>query len=517
MSNQTPGPNSAAVADESQTDTAPPAVKIGFLQRFTILRTAARELWLTFAIKFTMVVAYSVMNSTMILWLSSDLGFGDLKAGAWMGVWSSALTLVTVMVGSLTDSVGIRRTLLMGAGVCIAARLMLTFSVNPLIAITFGLMPLAVGEALLGPVMVAATKRYATTAQRSISFSIIYAVMNAGFFVASYIFDYVRQGFEYNGRHFGGEYGSYPIPFIGELSTYRTLFLISFLLTVPTYLIVRFFMREGVEVTDQGMTITPAVSKYPGAGMFQTLWLTIKDTALDTVRIFAGLWKQPGFYRFLLFLLFASFMRLIFYHTSYTFPKFGIRELGEGAPIGRLSAINFVLIIFLVPVVGALTMRISAYKMVVFGSCIAAASVFFMAVPPEIFKPLADGWLGHLIAHKWFKIPGEVNPWFISIVLFYVTVSLGEAFYSPRLYEYAAVIAPRGQEASYMALSYLPMFLAKLVAAPLSGWLLMTYCPEVGERRSHTMWLIIALMTAIAPVGLIVFRRYIRVQEAGRE
>jgi hypothetical protein len=276
-------------------------------------------------------------------------------------------------------------------------------------------------------------------------------------------------------------------------------------------------MREGVDVTDDGVTVTPLVPKYPGVGTVRSLLLTVVDTAKDTARIFAGLWQQAGFYRFLLFLLFASFMRLIFYHTSYTFPKFGIRELGDGAPIGRLSAINNILIIFLVPVVGALTQRIAAYKMVVFGSCIAASSVFFMAVPPDVFRPLADGWFGDLIAHKWFGMTGPVNPWYVSIVLFYVMVSLGEAFYSPRLYEYAAVIAPKGQEASYMALSYLPMFLAKLVAAPLSGWLLLEFCPEKGTRHSQTMWLIIALMTAVAPVGLIVFRKYIKVQEAGRE
>lgn len=508
MSNQIQGPTSAATADETQSDVAPPEVKVGFVERFTVLRTAARELWTTFAVKFTMIVAYSIMNSTMILWMSSDLGFGDLKAGAWMGAWSSVLTLVTVMAGSLTDSIGIRRTLLLGSGICIASRVALTGSVNPVVALGLGLFPLAMGEALLGPVMVAATKRFATTAQRSISFSIVYAVMNAGFLVASYVFDYVRQGL--------GEHGHYNL--LGmELSTYRTLFLISLCLSLPTFLLTFFFMREGVEVTDKGVTVTPPVTKYPGAGVVRSLTLTVKDTAKDTFRIFGGLWTQPGFYRFLVFLLFASFMRLIFYHTSYTFPKFGIRELGDGAPIGRLSAINNILIIFLVPVVGALTQRIAAYKMVVFGSCIAASSVFFMALPPDVFKPLADGWFGHLIAHKWFGLSGPVNPWYVSIVLFYVTVSLGEAFYSPRLYEYAAVIAPKGQEASYMALSYLPMFLAKLVAAPLSGWLLMEFCPEKGIRHSQTMWLIIALMTAIAPIGLIVFRSYLRVQEAGRE
>ena len=39
----------------------------------------------------------------------------------------------------------------------------------------------AAGEAMLTPVMVAAVRRYATTAQRSIAFAIFYAMMNTGF------------------------------------------------------------------------------------------------------------------------------------------------------------------------------------------------------------------------------------------------------------------------------------------------------------------------------------------------
>src|SRR5207302_2541082 len=60
-------------------------------------------------------------------------------------------------------------------------------------ALVCGLLPLAVGEALGTPVLLAATRVYSTTAQRSISFSIIYALMNVGYFVAGYVFDFIRS------------------------------------------------------------------------------------------------------------------------------------------------------------------------------------------------------------------------------------------------------------------------------------------------------------------------------------
>lgn len=60
-----------------------------------------------------------------------------------------------------------------------------------------------------------------------------------------------------------------------------------------------------------------------------------------------------------------------------------------------------------------------------------------------------------------------------------------------------------------MALSSAPLFLAKLPVGFLSGYLLERYCPEEGERRSQTMWLIFGLLTATSPILLTVFWGYV--------
>jgi dipeptide/tripeptide permease len=114
-------------------------------------------------------------------------------------------------------------------------------------------------------------------------------------------------------------------------------------------------------------------------------------------------------------------------------------------------------------------------------------------------------------------LTGEIHPYYVMIALFITLFSVGEAFYSPRVYEYAAAIAPKGQEASYSALSYIPLLLGKIMATTVSGMLLAKYCPEVGERNSGMMWLVIGLLAAICPIGLLLLRPYIRVHEAGRE
>jgi MFS family permease len=483
---------------------------VSFIGRFTVLKGAVRELWIIFGAKLLAILAYGVMNSTLVLWLSSDLGYSDIGAGNLIFAWSMMMTFFTVLVGSLVDAIGLRKAFLLGFAVCIFSRGMMTFATAKWLALPFGLFVLALGEALMTPVMVAAVRRYTTTAQRSISFSIFYAMMNVGFFIASWVFDHVRMTL--------GEYGRFRIPILdASLSTYRTLFLLSFMFSLPGLALMYFGLRDGVEATDEGVRITPDQPKYRSETMLKALGLMIRDALRDTVRIFAGLWRQPAFYKFLAFLSLVVAVRVIVYHMYYTYPKFGIRELGEGAPIGFWLRLNTILIVILVPLVGALTQKISAYRMITFGSLISALSVFIMAMPPHWFQSLADGLPGDLIVHQWLRVPGTVNPYYVMIFCYVVLLSIGEALWSPRLYEYTAAIAPKGQEASYMSLSYLPFFLAKLVVGSLSGLLLTRYCPATGPRDSQTLWLFIALPTLIAPLGLLVLRRYIRVQEAGRE
>jgi len=376
-------------------------------------------------------------------------------------------------------------------------------------ALSGGLIPLAICEALGTPVMVAAVRRYSNTRQRSISFSIFYAMMNLGFLVANLLFDSVRQSL--------GEHGQFHVPLLGvSISTYRALLLVGLVLEASLLPLV-YFLRNGAEATDQGLVVHPEKVKEVGLGFWEGLTRAMGQTARDTARLFSSLIKQDGFYRLIAFLMLIAFLKLIVMQMYYVFPTFGIRELGDGAPVGKLWAVNSILIIFLVPIIGALTQKYQAYSMVILGGIISAVSVFIMALPTAWFEGLAAGPLGKWIHHSYLGLSGGVHPYYVMIVFFVVLLSFGEAFYSPRVYEYAASIAPRGQETSYSSLSYVPFLLAKLLIGTLSAQLLAAYCPPSGPRHSSTMWLVVAIVASIAPVGLLVFRKFIKVQEAGRE
>lgn len=486
-----------------------------FIKKFTVLRSAPRELWIVYAAYILENLAYKVgAAGVLVLWLSSDLGFGDVEAGGMLAGWSIMMTLITVLVGSLTDALGIRKTFLLGFWVCLASRCVMTLTVNKWIVLPFGLYFQAVGLALMVPVMIAAVKIYTNAAQRSVAFSFYYALMNLGFAAGDWIFDRLRSS---RGL---GEYGSWTLPLIGmELSTYRVLIFVSVLFTIPGLILTWAFLREGVEMTEEGVKISPRVTVAKRTfGIFKTAWIAIRDTAVKTVHIFLSLWRQPSFYRFLLFMSLVVGVRMIFYHLVFTFPKYGIRELGDGAPIAQLSGmLNSILIVVLVPICGVLTQRVTAYRMVMVGSLVSALSVFVIALPPHWFAPLAHSWLGDLIAHSWLRVPGEVNPLYISIFFFIVMLSVGEALWSPRLYEYSAAIAPRGQEASYLSMSYLPYFGAKFLVGGTSGWLLAKFCPAEGPRHPEIMWMLIGGMALVTPIGAFVFRRQLQLQESGRE
>jgi MFS family permease len=485
------------------------------LQKFRVMGSAPRELWIIYAAYILENLAYKLGSAAVLpLWLSSDLGYNDVKAGAMIATWSAIMTLVTVLVGSLSDALGVRKTFLLAFWTCLVARSVMALTTAKWLVLPFGLYLDAVGIALMIPVMTVACKRYTNAAQRSVAFSLYYALMNLGYAIGDKIFDVLR------GAHGLGELGHWTLPGLGlELSTYRVLILLGVGFTVPGLILVWLFVREGVEMTETGVKITPRnVAVNTGVNPMVALWRSCRGTAVTTGTIFKSLWQRPAFYRFLIFMTIVVGVRMIFYQLAYTFPKYGIRELGSGAPFAHLSGmLNSLLVVVLVPICGVLTQKFSAYRMVTIGSLVSALSVFFIALPPAWFQPVADGWLGNLVVHHWLSVPGPVNPLYISIFFFVVVLSIGEALWSPRLYEYAAAVAPKGQEASYMALSLLPMFVAKFVVGGISGWLLSVFCPAEGPRRSEVMWFIIGCMALITPVGTYLFRKQIQVHEEGRD
>jgi dipeptide/tripeptide permease len=286
------------------------------------------------------------------------------------------------------------------------------------------------------PTMTAAVRRYTNRETVAFGFSFFYVVMNIGALVAPLTVGALRKWLK-GGLDLGGLH----------LTTSQVIFTIA---TVVTALAAWIVMR----LRDD----TPAAStdgkpkKGPGA-------------------IFAEVSKERAFWGFMLFVSLLVLVRLIFQHAHQTWPKYTMRVIDKDFDWAFFWSINPAMVIVLTPVMTALTRGLSAFWCIVTGAFITAGSVFFLVASDTVAAQVA----------------------------FVATLSVGECLWSPRLYEYTATIAPPGREASYMGLSQVPMFFAKMAVGGISGYLLTQYCPETGERQPHLMWAIIGADDARRP------------------
>ena len=108
--------------------------------------------------------------------------------------------------------------------------------------------------------------------------------------------------------------------------------------------------------------------------------------------------------------------------------------------------------------------------MVIIGGTICAAGVFIMALPTAWFQPAANGAIRTLARPQLPWTEWSIHPYYVMTAMYLIVFSIGEAFYSPRVYEYAAAIAPKGQEASYGALAYFRFSSANFSSARAAGF-----------------------------------------------
>jgi POT family proton-dependent oligopeptide transporter len=475
------------------------------------LRGSPRELYMLYIAKLMEYAAYGCINLTFILYLRADCGLGDVIAGAYIGIWSMSLTICSMLIGAVCDAIGIKRTLLLGTALLLVARVSMPF-INNIYIVTFtSFLPMAVGMGVLLPVLSVGVKYYTTTQGSVLGFALFYTLMNVGWALGGWIFDAVRGGF--------GEHEMVDVAGTGlKLSTYQIIFVVGFLLTVPQAIIYLLF-RRGVRMTDEkGVVINPRVRSTDAEGRPLTVGGAIAKATRDTIGIFAKVITKKPFWIFIFMMAMLVPVRLVFYHFHYTWPTYGIRIFGEGAKVGNIySVLNPTIIVFLAPLMAVLTKKVRSYTMLVVGTCISVGATAIAILPPDWLNPLIDTWFGELIFEKWLNVPVEGRvPLYLSLIFFVAVFTFGESIWSPRLMQFTADIAPGGKEGTYIALSYLPYFGAKLIVGPMSGWLVHEYTPKeagfgVESHPNHWMvWVWIGGMAAITPIMLIVMYRLFR-------
>src|SRR5437879_9615533 len=238
--------------------------------------------------------------------------------------------------------------------------------------------------------------------------------MNVGYFVAGYVFDFIRS----LDLHVSIS-GFQPTP-------HEQLFGVSLALEILLFPTI-YFLRRGVP--DGQLTNSQASDgRSARSGFWTEIARTVRKGSNDTAALFRRLIGQSGFYRLPVFFLFIGFLKAIFLQMDYVFPKFGDREMGLHAPVGKLGGINALLIIVLAPIVGALTQRLASYRMVIIGGIICTVGVFVMTLPADWFVPAADSAFGHALGHGYLHLTGAIHPYYIMSAIYLKIFSIVDAF-----------------------------------------------------------------------------------------
>ena len=563
------------------------------------LMGAPRELYLLYFTKVTEYSAYGAAASIMVPFLQNDVmmngdPLGDSNGYLYYTVWTLASTVITIMVGAVCDTIGVKKCLMIGAVALLISRGLTPLTTNVYAVTLLGFIPLAIGFAITGPVLKVGIKKFTTMKQSTLAFGLFYTLMNVGFAIGAEIADYFRDLY--------GDGGGTELLGI-EFTTYQIIILVGFVLNIPDFIAI-LVMRDGAEMSENGLiipeekevdtglgaqlasskaerlpimqqelvkaliatTIAGAVAyamvladvhelavdvipvgKYLWAFMstiiffavtgvlyaglsilgtmntgFDIVMKSVRDATEETIRQLKENFQERPFWVYMGMLAILIFVRLTFYIFHLMFPTYAIRVFGPDFPVASIfGTLNPVMIIFLVPLISALTINVRSYTMLLWGTGLSAASVFLCFIPESVSMAVADTWFGTWVFDYWLEAPvGNQDPFIISLVIFIMVFTVGEAIWSPRLMQFSAEIAPRGKEGAYIALAMLPYFLGKAGAGVLSEQMTARYFTDnqVLFPSHDVAWLWIGGMAAISPIGLILFRGvFARREEAAIE
>lgn len=449
-----------------------------YFSRFSVLKDNQPQYWWAQLVHVLDQISYGASTLIMVVFLSSEVGWSDENAGYIFAAFSSGVTIALFFSGFITDYLGIRRSLLIAMALSTMSRLgiLLCGLLTDLpgrewLVIVFILFA-SPAAAMTTTAFQTVNMQYSSDRSRGASFSLSFLALSMGIVIAGFLVDFVRLGF--------GVDNSWIFGLSGVVTTIGLLAVMFFIKN----------QRESISEIDSKFS-NPKVKK----GAFSN---------------FSAVIRSWTFYRYILFVLCLLGVRSIFVYALVLLPKYWVRVIGEDVPIGSLYAVNPIVIIIGTLLIIPITHRFDAYKMVLLGSLVSASSLLALTLPYTVFSN--DVVIGYL----WMSI------------LMMVVMSIGEVIWSPKLLEYTALIAPKGFEGSYLGLSMMPWFFAKLLVSALSGHMLTRWVPEgVGDSiragnlgfwdSPEALFLTLFFWAAIGPIIAIIFSGHLREPKSSPE
>jgi MFS family permease len=431
------------------------------IRPFVDLVHAPRALWAVNLLSFLEGFVYFGMVIYLHMYFNQYGGLSDPKAGLMVGFLTWGITISMLFFGGRADTWGLRRTFLVALAIMAAGRGLLAFApslglaggglASPFTLVAaLAILLIMTGYGMCYPAGYAAIRAFTTPASASMAFAMLYAVMNLGGWLPTFMTP-VREAWGIRGA-----YGFYAA------TTLVTLAATALLLSRRTE-------TEAVAAA-KGEAPAPA----PGSPAKEA-----KGGFLNWVRNHPLADPKFSFFIFSLIpvqTLFAYNWLLFAPYVSRAYAGTWVGQHFEAA-----SSLNTLLVFVLCPVVAALSRNAKTYTMMILGTAVMASPTFILGLGP--------------------------TPW--GLLLYIVIMSVGEAMWQPRFLQYAAEIAPEGRTGAYMGVAQFPWFLTKMLVSFYAGSALARWCPRVGPTRTGTMWLVFGAGAMLSTVLLVAARGWL--------
>jgi POT family proton-dependent oligopeptide transporter len=445
---------------------------LSFSERLQEIRTGFEQpFWVANISEIFERLSYYGAFASLALYLQEQLNFSAQQTGTLTGIFGGMVWFLAIFGGAAADRLGFRRALSI-AYLILAAAYFLMGSIGaswlapvrnavPLsLFVGFILILPALGISLVKPCVVGTTARASKENVRSIGYSIYYTMVNIGGAAGPLFASWAH-------RHLGVE------------NVYR----ISALSVFAMFFVVLFFFREPRKPGD-----TPPPSIATVARNFcvvvgnYRLVLPVLAVAL-LLRI--SLWIYPkltppwwiwlgllvivlaGISRFMWFLVLFTGYWIVFWQQYISLPGYIHGYINPHADVEIILVTDGLTVICLTLAVNFMTRKIPAFQAVILGTLITSVSWLIL-----VFRP---------------------TTWGAILSLF--VLALGEIIQQPRYYEYIALLAPPGQQGTYMGFAFLPIGIGSLIGGWFGGTL-MHHFGEVTHQPDRIWWTVTAVGVA---------------------
>ncbi|MFH1214653.1 MAG: MFS transporter [Candidatus Neomarinimicrobiota bacterium] len=492
---------------------------------FVNLIKAPRALWGIYLPYVLEGLVYFGILTILGKFNSENVGLSDLVAGWVYGAVTGGITFAMLLLGGVSDKIGVRRSLALALFTMMLGRLLISISgtanlgsgvTSPMfITMSIGLLLMVVAYGLYQPAAYAGVKRFTNPKTAAMGYAVVYGLMNLGAFFSGFVSPLVR-------RHFIDYFPPNGLTAVFWVYTAITGIAVLATITILTKRTdekaVERIARETAEMNtgdkkdETEDTIVPQkkINNLPFLGylilvILSVILLVMVKTGKVVLPKFSefiplvitgilAIWEflrnrpQHPFRdsRFVFFIFILIPVQTLFAHNWLTLPYYLDRAFA-GTIVGNyfefFSNLNPILIFFLAPMIAALTLKSDIYKMMILGTLVMAVPTFLLAIGPSI----------HLL------------------LIYILLMTIGEAMWQPRFLQWIAEIAPKGRTGAYMGIGQLPWFMTKMITASYSGYFIANYVPKPGtglEMRTGQMWLIYGAIAIITPISLMLAKKW---------